>query len=428
VQYVRVCSDAYPEACVGGVGNGDDLCADGHRGPLCEVCVKSPAHYGGRGKPCDPCSEAGDVRITLGLVLGSLFVALLVATIASIRCRSLVTGFLTEKFAGEDIQSQGAAHFEEARKPSWVSRCSQIGESISVKLKILISLWQVISELGDSYEIRFPPLYQKAVVWFNSLSLPISVTPFACVFPSLDTYLFDFILITGMPIAIVVFLMLSSTGLNAYTRRQQAKGVTPEISVFLSELASNLSFFVTFLVFPACSTTSCQFFAEIQFDFPGEDGSAVMRADPSVETSGAAYAAVRTYAFFMILVYPLGIPFMFFCTLMRSRHALNALQLLERTLAKRLELAQLQAEAVDTEAQGREIMKRAEDVHSASVQVYEELRGQLPTTVRRLTSGYELRTYWFESTAHTSSPLHSEPNAHWSRDTMCTAGSSCLNV
>jgi hypothetical protein len=73
-------------------------------------------------------------------------------------------------------------------------------------------------------------------------------------------------------------------------------------------------------------------------------------------------------------------------------------------------------------------MKRAEDVHSASVQVYEELRGQLPTTVRRLTSGYELRTYWFESTAHTSSPLHSEPNAHWSRDTMCTAGSSCLNV
>ena len=42
------------------------------------------------------------------------------------------------------------------------------------------------------------------------------------------------------------------------------------------------------------------------------------------------------------------------------------------------------------------MVRRAIEVHKASGEALENLRGELPTTLRKLTAGYELRTYWFE--------------------------------
>ena len=66
-QYVRMC-DGFAEACLGGEIAGDTSCADGHTGPLCDLCKKDPLHFGGRGAPCQSCSDAGDPKETISVI------------------------------------------------------------------------------------------------------------------------------------------------------------------------------------------------------------------------------------------------------------------------------------------------------------------------------------------------------------------------
>lgn len=47
-------------------------------------------------------------------------------------------------------------------------------------------------------------------------------------------------------------------------------------------------------------------------------------------------------------------------------------------------------------AEADSIMNRADAELETSMTAYEELRGSLPTVLRRLTAGYELRVWWFE--------------------------------
>jgi hypothetical protein len=226
--------------------------------------------------------------------------------------------------------------------------------------------------------------------------LVTQLTPFACLFPDLDTYLFDFVVITGMPLFVVSVCFGTAMALRAYARRQEVRGSSPETSLSLSDFALDVCFFITFLVFPACSASSFKFFAVLEFTQPGEDGYVVMRADKSVGINEDAYLAVRSYAMIMVALYPLGIPLLFTYLLWCSRDDLRELQRLERVQETRLEIAKLQAESAATPEQTTEMVQKAEEAYEASVSVYTELRDELPATVRRLTSGYELRTYWFE--------------------------------
>ena len=79
-----------------------------------------------------------------------------------------------------------------------------------------------------------------------------------------------------------------------------------------------------------------------------------------------------------------------------SRVQLRELQLLELTVETNYELAKLRLADYENEDEAEAMMKEAEQVHEAAMKEYKKLRAQLPTTLRKLTAGYELRTYWFE--------------------------------
>eukprot|EP00966_Prymnesium_polylepis_P211772 4904664-Prymnesium_polylepis.2 len=57
-------------------------------------------------------------------------------------------------------------------------------------------------------------------------------------------------------------------------------------------------------------------------------------------------------------------------------------------------LAKLQAETAESDEQMAELMQRAQAAYDVGRGDYERLRAKLPTTLRKLTAGYELRTYW----------------------------------
>ena len=74
------------EACLGGGLAGDASCADGHTGPLCDLCKKDPLHFGGRGEPCQSCSEAGDPMETITFYIVGGVVLLLALVLAMAIC------------------------------------------------------------------------------------------------------------------------------------------------------------------------------------------------------------------------------------------------------------------------------------------------------------------------------------------------------
>lgn len=133
---VRKCNPKYPEACRGGDVAGDMSCAPGHRGPLCELCVQEPLHYGGRGSACQLCSEAGDVGVTVGLGLSVFFGVVLVTIIFLIYSR--------RRRLWPTLSMAAASPPMSPKTRKRVQRCKALGESLMIKVKILISLWQVI--------------------------------------------------------------------------------------------------------------------------------------------------------------------------------------------------------------------------------------------------------------------------------------------
>eukprot|EP00966_Prymnesium_polylepis_P032515 756088-Prymnesium_polylepis.1 len=65
------------------------------------------------------------------------------------------------------------------------------------------------------------------------------------------------------------------------------------------------------------------------------------------------------------------------------------------TINADFELAKLDAERAESNERAK-MMQKAEAAYNHGRTEYNQLRAKLPTTLRKLTAGYELRTYWFE--------------------------------
>lgn len=163
-------------------------------------------------------------------------------------------------------------------------------------------------------------------------------------------------------------------------------------------MLSTLSFSLVVCIYPRCSSLQTfMYFMPETFNGDGEDETSVMRADRSIDMSSSYYFAFLPYAIVMLFVYPFGVPCLYALILNRSRGALLELQRVELTLEADYALAKLRADGAPTAEQEEEILRKADAEYSERLEAYLGLRDELPTTIRKLTAGYELRTFWFES-------------------------------
>jgi len=195
-------------------------------------------------------------------------------------------------------------------------------------------------------------------------------------------------------------MMVLSNGLRARFADRSVTaakdGAERHIALTMADLCSDLWFFTLFLMYPSVSTTTFNFFMRETFDGDGEGGFTVMRTDRSIETDSPLYLSFSAYALAMLIVYPIGVPVLYCVLLYRSRTELNDLRLMELAQESAFELAKLKVEIAASAEEADMLMREANAAHDAALEEYEALRDQLPTTLRKLTAGYELRTYWFE--------------------------------
>lgn len=190
------------------------------------------------------------------------------------------------------------------------------------KIKILISLYQLVDSTPFVLNIRFPERFTKLREWIGSFSnfQVIEILPLECV-QSLS-YQTSLIAQTIGPIG-VLLLILGTTWAFACCRHEFN---WKEANIWA--LGGWLALLWCYFVFPG---TSVLLFYSLKCDdeFDPDGGISYMSADMSVrctDESGkltAEYSFIRTYTKVFIWVYPFGIPFMFAILLYCHRRALG---------------------------------------------------------------------------------------------------------
>ena len=241
-----------------------------------------------------------------------------------------------------------------------------------VKLKILIALYQMLQGIGITFNIRWPEAYGAVLRFLASIiqiDLPQAM-PLDCV--ANFGFFGALVIRTGLPLLLIMVL----ASLSNLFKRCSKDGTKHE------KMASMLSsgwFYVLFLVYPSCCTAVFQAFMCDELD----DGSAYLRVDYSVQcyTEGKGafseeYKGVMAYAVLMSFVYPLGTPVLYAAVLYANRAAIAKVDRLERGLwSSNTDDAELRAK------------------------VHQNIRQKNLGTgdLAKLTGGYEMRVYWFDS-------------------------------
>ena len=324
---------------------------------------------------CMPCEETDATQIMI--------------IFASVVVGGIVLLLIILRFVQRLRRGPGDGRF--ARVIGFLSRSSA---SLGIKLRILVSLSQLIRGTGFVFNIRFPPLFQALTAWLGNIlqvDLP-NLVPIACV--QKLSFIDLMVLRTASPIIVALALTAISTRLGATgasatkvdtvviakaarkpvaslfklaskqaSASSNSKPSQESLAAFLSSAASNAAFIIMYLVFPMASVAVIQFFVCDDIDMGDGQMLSLLRVDTSIDCNGQHWLTWRVYAIGMIFVYPIGVPAYFALLLVRHRHVLRRFYSLK-----------------GSKEEGDNL----------------ERTPQLPQSVVRITAGYSPRCYWFE--------------------------------
>ncbi|CAM9559605.1 unnamed protein product, partial [Choristocarpus tenellus] len=167
--------------------------------------------------------------------------------------------------------------------------------------------------------ISYPASYQKFLSAINVVNLNLgSIISASCLFEGINFY-HRLLFVTLSPIALVTMLMVTYGFARRSLKHRDSETSREDLnSTFSRHVAFGL--LLTFLVFSSVSTTVFQTFACERFE---ELGAWYLRADYSIMCDTQEYSLYKTYAGIMILVYPIGIPLLYFAVLWKQREKLD---------------------------------------------------------------------------------------------------------
>ncbi|GMH98757.1 hypothetical protein TrVE_jg2081 [Triparma verrucosa] len=334
------------EHCKGGVDT-DNLCADGYTGPLCAVCSSGYASTGfGESLTCKACSANSKATV-----------AIMTASILTILAASLVCYL---KRSGETSQVSLGRRSRVASEA--ISSVAKKVEKYQPIVKIIFTYFQVVGSLGFIYSLKFPPIYSTATNIFGGIvSLDfISFMPLGCIAPA-DFYS-QLVAYTAIPVILSAMLIAYYIKLSNSPDPNANDLKVKVFQVFLT---------LTFIVLPSVSIKIFSTFACQRFD--GDYGS-YLKADFSINCNSDEHKAFQTYAALMILLFPIGVPVMYFVLLYKKREKLDPGQGLF---------------ASTTSPEGA--LEKA-----LSIRAKHESEDTLLLSLRFLYSSYEPRMWWFE--------------------------------
>lgn len=159
--------------------------------------------------------------------------------------------------------------------------------------------------------VSYPDLYQRFLYSVDLLNFDFSwVLSTGCL---VRVNFHDRLLITTIGPIVCLGLLLATYVIACYLNRGSEVAIRNIRRKHVSALL-----LVTFFVYSSVSSNLFQMFSCESFD----NGKVYVRADYSIECDSRGHKALRIYASFMILVYPMGIPALYSGLLFRKRGVL----------------------------------------------------------------------------------------------------------
>ncbi|CAM9747585.1 unnamed protein product, partial [Phaeothamnion confervicola] len=326
----------YEGACKGGTAfiSPGEYCNDGYVGPYCAVCESNYAES--FGYMCHDC----DARLYKA---GTIAVAAAAAIV-------IIGAFA---YTAVDLWTENV--WSGAPFSDWTcgGRCGMRGPLVAAfwaipfsKLRTVVVCCQIIVQNAAVTGTVYPPMLRNYLPFLGFFGLDLSwlLLPLRCLVPGLN-FIDRLAVLTITPLFLCALLAASWALVRFREGRKPAQLIV--VSLWQAEESPSFSrtgsppptprqrqlpgdarreridrkhltafFALTFLVYSAVSTAVLQTFA--CDDLP-EVGGRYLRADYSISCDGDAYRRARTFAIFMMLLYPLGIPACYACVLWRQR-------------------------------------------------------------------------------------------------------------
>lgn len=173
-------------------------------------------------------------------------------------------------------------------------------KTLRVKFKILISFYQIASQIGPAMSVQYPPQYTKYLSILSFLNFNIfGFSEVGCVYT--PTFYTNLVVDTVAPFVVVIISIVVIIIRAALAKRMNSKypsytykqGYTSIIAVAL---------YVSYIALSPVSTKIFELFGCERFD----DGNYYLVADYQVQCYTAAYKLMTVYGVIMLLLYPIG--------------------------------------------------------------------------------------------------------------------------
>ena len=307
--------------CVGG-SDPSSYCAEGYTGPLCAVCSSGYAAIGAsENLSCNQCSGSSTATVAVGVLL--IVFLLSAALVYRFKEKCLGRGRL------QSFDSAFSVAFKKFEKVSFrrilgivvglntltsltfkLTTCPLHPQKVQPAIKIVFSYFQVVGGLGSLFGIKFPPLYSRVTSFIGGVvSLDfISFLPLGCMAPT-DFYS-SLLAYTALPLVFSACLIGYYVSLS---KKTDEKSVSTRNKIFETFLA------ITFVLLPSVSIKVLSTFACHDFD----DGSRYLKVDYSIDCNASTHSLYWLYSGLMVLLYPIGVPFMYWYLLWKRRDLLS---------------------------------------------------------------------------------------------------------
>lgn len=322
--------------CVGQNATGDASCAVGYSGPLCGVCTDGYYLSENACRPCDGGTSGALPRNVLAALL--LVICILLFSLACAFYRYVyVPPNILEKLAKENrsLSTMQLLYL-------W---CKMKYHAFVVKFKIIAANIQIITSTANTFKVSWP----SSFVGFN-YSMGILNFNVGGIFSFGCSMQYDFfaklVTVTLMPLGIVAALCLifwiqfgwlrqqkrrerlqqqAQRNYDSRTRYRWKQGWDAQYDALRNTYLSYI-FYLTYFILPMVTTTIFQAFLCVNVDPSGEtpeEPSWYLAADMSISCETSYYYSWRAYAIIMVLVYPVGIPALYFWLLYQRRYEIK---------------------------------------------------------------------------------------------------------
>ncbi|CAN0196399.1 unnamed protein product [Ectocarpus sp. 12 AP-2014] len=275
------------DACLGGETGAADYCAEGYEGSYCAVCSDGFAES--LSFTCSSCSDGKAtvvalVALPIMVILGLIFLVYMVSK---------------ERERERDAPPAGPWH-----------RLKQLLPLQS--LKIMIVVWQILTELASVATVSFPDAYEQFLDGTAFLGFDFGWMLSAGCFVDID---FHDRVVTSTVGPLVALAILGLTYIVARCRNRSCDQALQKVRWKHVSMA----LWVSFLVYSPVSSTIFQTFSCETLD----DGKTYLRVDYRIDCDSSKHLAMEIYAGLMIFVYPIGIPLVYAALLFWGRDALK---------------------------------------------------------------------------------------------------------